>query len=129
MPGIISSYRSCMMPRSAILGWRSDMSVLHNDGARAARRGAAGLGAGWSALPVLLLVTPVQRVDLFLAERGERVAEGTGQVHGPGGVLAHHRRLHGVAGGRADGEHAVTAHQHGGRPLSAQGGPPTPPHL
>src|SRR5258707_15705422 len=101
MPGIISSYRSCMMPRIPILGWRSDMTFLHNDGARAARRGAAGLGAGGSALPVLLLVSPVQRVDLFLARRGERVAEGAGQAPGPGGGPAHHPRLPSVPGGRA----------------------------
>jgi hypothetical protein len=34
--------------------------------------------------------------------------------------LAHHRRLHRRLGSRADGEHTVVAHQHGGRAVSVE---------
>src|SRR5215469_15590475 len=103
MPGIMSSYRSCIMPRIPTRGLRSDITIK-----TFLRNGRCWAGLDWrSALPVLLLVAPVQRVDLRLRDRGERAAEGAGQVHGPGRVLAHHRGFHRVARGRSDSEHAV----------------------
>src|SRR3954466_8742859 len=75
--------------------------------------------AAGSALSVEVLVAVIERVDLLLGERDGR-AEGACQVDRAGRVLAHDGGLDGRARGRADGEDAVAAHQHGGRAMGGQ---------
>src|ERR1700748_3599493 len=63
-----------------------------------------------SALAIDVLVAVVERIDVLLLER-DGLAERPREVHDPGGVLAHHRRLDRLAGPGAEREHAVAAHQ------------------
>src|SRR6185503_2250774 len=107
MPGIMWSYNACMMPRMPILG-------------RPAPGCCSVTAEPPSSLPVGGLVTLVQCVNLCLVERN-RLTAGTGEVHRPRHVLTHHRGLHRRLGGGADGEHAMTAHEHRGRPMPGQG--------
>src|SRR6516225_3549797 len=99
MSGMKSSYRSCMMPRIPIRGLRSDMAFLLGRSAPAAPERHGRSWPGRSALAVFLLVAPVQGVDLVGRDRGQRAAEGAGEVHGARGILAHHRRLQRGPGG------------------------------
>src|SRR5215472_3052470 len=109
IPGIMSSYRSCMMPRIPIRGLRTVMTP------------PALLCDPWSSLAVLGGEPAVQDVDVLAADRCW-LAEHPGQVHRPRGVLAHHGGLDGVAGGAADREDAVVAQQHGRRAVAGEGG-------
>src|SRR5215813_636683 len=112
MPGIMSSYKSCMIPRTPIRGLRPAI--------KSSLLGTSGWGGrARSALAVLVLVAAVQRVDLLRRQRFE-VALLTGEPHGARDVFAHHRRLHGGARGAADSEHAVAAQQHRGRAVPGQ---------
>src|SRR3954464_6138378 len=70
--------------------------------------------AAASALAVDVLVAVMQCLDAFRVEWYD-VAERACEVDGPSHVLAHHRRLDRGAGGGADREHAVRAHEHRGR--------------
>src|SRR4051795_3869657 len=72
-----------------------------------------------SALSVDVVVAVIERIDVLLIER-YGVAEGAGEVHGAGGVLAHDGRLDCLERPAADREHAVRAHQHGGRAVAGQ---------
>src|SRR5260370_18684008 len=100
MPGMMSSYRSCMIPGIPMRGLRPAQAVMTSPYLR-------------STLAVVVLVAGVQRVHLVRGQR-RRLAVGAGQVHRPRRVLAHHGGLDRVPRGAADGEHAVAAHHHGG---------------
>src|SRR5215813_12134274 len=82
-------------------------------------------GRPGSPLAVLFLVAAVERVDLVRCE-WFRLAVRAGEVHGAGHVLAHHRGLDRVAGGRPDGEHPVAAHQHRRGTVAGEGGHDAP---
>src|SRR5215470_1472485 len=106
MPGIMSSYRSCMIPKIPIRGLRSLITASLRVGHSRVRSPAG------SALAVLVLVSPVQGVDLVGRQRGDLTPH-AGQMDRAGRVLAHHRRLDRVARGGAHGEHPMAAQQHG----------------
>src|SRR5580692_5498224 len=108
MPGIMSSYRSCMIPRIPMRGLRPTQALMTSPYLR-------------STLAIVVLVAGVQRVHLVRGQR-RRLAVGTGQMHRPRRVLAHHGGLDRVPRGAADGEHAVAAHQHGGGAVPGQRG-------
>src|ERR1700722_17469331 len=116
MPWIMSSYRSCMMPRIPMRDRHAVMTFLQN-GLLEVTAGQRG----WSALAVLGGVALMQRIDLVGGQRGGR-PERAGHVHGPGHVLAHDCGLDRGPGGGADGEDAVAAHQDGGRAVPGQRG-------
>src|SRR5436190_22719097 len=73
-----------------------------------------------SALSVDVLVPVVEGVDALLGNRNELAALAR-DVYRPGDVLAEDRGLDGILRGDADRERAVVAHQHGARPVAAQG--------
>src|ERR1700752_1247482 len=75
--------------------------------------------AAASALAVDVLVAVMQCLDAFRVEWYD-VAERACEVDGPGHVLAHHRGLDRVSGGRADREHAMCAHQDRGRVMALE---------
>ncbi len=104
-----------MIPRIPMRGLRWVMDKTSWNGWQ--RAGAAG----WSALTVVIFVSPMERVYL-VGRQWFRRAEHPGEVHGAGHVLAHHRRLDRVTCGRSHGEHAVAAHQHGRRAVAGQRG-------
>src|SRR6266545_2491619 len=110
MPGIMSSYSSCMMPRMPILGCCSAICLTF----------PSSFEAG-SALPVHVLVALVQGVDVGLRD-GQRLAQRAGEVHRTGRVLAHHGGLDGGAPGRPDREDAVAAHEHRRRAMALERG-------
>src|SRR5580658_643735 len=101
IPGIISSYRSCMIPRMPMRGLRSFQAVM---GGRSPSR---------SALAILVLVASVQGVYLVGGQRYQ-LAVGPGEVDRARHVFAHYGGLHRIFGRTADGKDAVAAHQHGG---------------
>src|SRR5215470_2026976 len=86
------------------------------------------VGVRPSALAVFRGVPAVQGVDL-VGRQGLRLTEHPGQVDRSGGVFAHHGGLDRGAGGAADGENTVVAHEHGGRAVPGQGGHDTPAYL
>src|SRR5216684_5700153 len=107
IPGTMSSYRSCMIPRMPMRGLRPTGAVM------------SSVLLLQSTLAVIVLVARVQRVHLLGGQR-RQLAESEGQMDGTRHVFAHHGGLHRLAGGTADGEHAVAAHQHGGGAVPGQ---------
>src|SRR5450432_2078532 len=97
-----------MIPRIPMRGLRSVMSgnLPETDASGRCRT------RGGSALTVVIFVSPVERVHLAGGER-LRGSERARDVHGAGDVLAHHRGLDRLDGGRADGEYTMAAHEHG----------------
>src|ERR1700733_15564812 len=89
MPGIMSSYRSCMIPNMPILGL-PEVMILLNGGHLDAEL--------FSSLAIVVGIAVMQGVNLIAGQR-LRLTEGPGQVHGPSRVLAHNRRLHRLARG------------------------------
>ena len=72
-----------------------------------------------SALAVDGVVAVKEGIDV-LSGQGHGLSERLGEVHGPGDVLAHHRRLDGIPCGAADREDAVVSHQHRRRSVLGQ---------
>src|SRR6266702_2678434 len=88
IPGIMSSYRSCMMPRIPMRATVPDLLVAMTF----LLNGWLVVGVQPSALAVFRGVPAVQGVDLVGRSR-LRLTEHPGQVDRSGGILAHHRGL------------------------------------
>src|SRR3954447_21180138 len=93
MPGSIASYSSCMTPSSPM--------------------------RGLSALAIDVLVAVVEGIDGLLLERLDG-PERARQVDDPRGLLAHDGGLERLARAAAQREHAVGAHEHGGRAVAGK---------
>src|SRR3954470_4932487 len=72
-----------------------------------------------SALSVDVVVAVIERIDVLLIER-YGVAQGTGEVHGASGVLAHDGGLDRLKRPAADRGHPVRAHQRGGGAMAGE---------